>query len=313
MPKISVVMPVYNAEKYVEATIQNILKQSFSDFELIVIDDCGGDKSIEIVKKINDQRIKIISNSENKGIAYSRNIGIQSASGQYIALMDDDDLCPLDRFQKQSDFLDENSRYDVVGGRYEIIDENNKKIRTMRIPLNNPDYIKAFIMFYNPMANGSAMMRNEFIQKNKIRYQNNCMGMEDYRFWVDCSLKGNITNIEDIMLSWRSTFSNETNQKINNETDKRAKKYAEIQRYALLQNGFMLADEDIIFLNRMFPEDIKTNNSTAEDLQHLHSILTFMIEQAQKMKLLNEQEVIICCKKMFSLRAENSDIWYVKS
>lgn len=311
MPKVSVIMPVYNAEKYVEMTIHNILNQTFTDIELILIDDCGNDQSMEIINRIRDKRIKMISNGENKGIAYSRNIGIKHAAGKYIALMDDDDLCPLVRLQKQSDFLDENNCFDVVGGRYEIIDEENKRIKLMQEPLNNSNYIKAYIMFYNPVANGSAMIRNEFIQKNKIEYQDNCFGMEDYRFWVDCSLKGNITSLEEIMLSWRLTAFNETNQNMKFQTNKRALKYAEIQQYALVRNGFMFTDEDMDFFNRMFPENIRTNITDVSELERLYLLLTSLMRQAKELKLLNEQEINVCCKKMFSLRIENSDIWNI--
>ena len=85
-------MPVFNAEKYILKAVQSILSQTEKDFELILIDDCGTDKSVEIVSKLEDSRIRILKNNENRGIAWCRNRGIREAKGEYIALMDDDDL-----------------------------------------------------------------------------------------------------------------------------------------------------------------------------------------------------------------------------
>lgn len=309
MPKVSIIMPVYNAEKYIESAIESVIQQTYSDIELILVDDCGNDRSIEIASKIIDKRIKIIRNDTNMGIAQSRNIGLRYATGQYIALMDDDDLCPRDRVWKQKEFLDSNKQIDVVGGRYEIINEGNKRIKLMPEPLNNPKYIKSYMMFYNPMANGSAMFRSDFIYKNQIQYQENCFGMEDYRFWIDCSLKGTVTNLSDVLLSWRTTSFNETSRCVFAETKQRAEKYAEIQKYAIRKNGFCFCEDDLNFLNSMFPENIGASIVATKDLERLYEILSDMKKQAYAMGLWNKQEIAICCKKMFSLRVENSNIW----
>lgn len=302
-------MPVYKAEKYIELSIQSILKQTYSDFELLLIDDCGNDRSIEIADSFNDDRIKILTNKVNKGIASSRNKGIKYANGYYIALMDDDDICPVNRFQKQIEFLDSNKEIDVVGGRYEMINEKNQKIKVFSEPLNNPQYIKAYMMFYNPMANGTTMIKNDFLQKNKILYQDNWFGMEDYRFWIDCSLSGNITNLSEILLSWRLTKSNETTYNMTNNITQRKIKYAEIQNYAIEKNGFNLKNEDKYFLNKMFPEDIKTSEVDKKDIEHLYEIFTVMLKQACEFEMKNKKEIELCIKKMFSLRIENSNVW----
>ena len=97
---ISVIMPVYNAEKYICQTVESILKQTYTDFELILIDDCGTDKSIDLVKKTySDTRIKYYRNDKNMGIAYSRNRGLEVATGEFVAFMDDDDIAPLNRLE----------------------------------------------------------------------------------------------------------------------------------------------------------------------------------------------------------------------
>ena len=89
-PMVSVIMPVYNGEKYIRKALESILNQTFQDFELIIIDDCGNDSSMIIVNEYKDSRIRVFHNNVNKGIAFSRNRAIQESKGKYIAIMDDD-------------------------------------------------------------------------------------------------------------------------------------------------------------------------------------------------------------------------------
>ena len=138
-------MPVYNAEKYIKKSLDCILQQTFNDFEVILIDDCGNDRSMGIISEIRDSRVKIIHNDFNMGIALSRNQALDIANGEYIALMDDDDLTPINRFKMQVAFLDNNKDIDVVGGRYEMIDQQDNCLKVFPEPLNNPNYIKAYI------------------------------------------------------------------------------------------------------------------------------------------------------------------------
>ena len=309
MPKISVIMPVYNAEKYIKESIDCILQQTFRDFELLLIDDCGMDRSREFINNIVDARVRIIKNDTNKGIAFSRNVGIKASNGEYIALMDDDDLTSLSRFEIQNAFLDENKKIDVVGGRYQVIDKNNNLLKIFPEPLNNPEYIKAYMMFYNPMANGTTMIRKKFIEDNGIKYQDKCLGMEDYRFWIDCSLKGRITNLPNLFLEWRQTTTNETIRTLTDKTCERKKMYANLQKYALTENGFCLSEDEISFFCQMFRENIRLNNASKIDLERLYFLLNKIISQADKMNLINKSEISTVCKKMFSLRLENSEAW----
>lgn len=105
-PKVSVIMPAYNAEKFIEKTINSILNQTYTDFELLIIDDCSTDNTMDVVRRIKDNRIRIINNKTNQGIAKSRNIGLANAKGEYIALMDNDDLTVVDRFEKEVCYLE---------------------------------------------------------------------------------------------------------------------------------------------------------------------------------------------------------------
>ena len=309
MPAISVIMPVYNAEKYIRKSIESILYQTFEDFELVLIDDCGNDKSMEIARQFSDERIRIIENADNIGISSSRNRGIKESHGKYIALMDDDDIASEERLKHTYEFLEKNSEFDAVGGRYCEIDENDNMVRISPDPLINPKFVKASLMFYNPMGNGSTLIKKDFLYRNEIYYKNNCFGMEDYKMWADCSLKGRITNIDEVILYWRRSKNNESSRVLDSLKSDRAKIFTNIQKYTLINNGFVFSDEDMDFLCDMFPEDQKSVCAGEIELKKLLELLKQMIYQAENIHMDNLQEIKTVCRKQFSKVVENSKIW----
>lgn len=308
MPKVSVIMPVYNAEKYIVKAISSILEQSYENFELIIIDDCSTDNSMKLVNEFKDNRLRIIHNPRNKGIAYSRNRGFDESQGEYIAIMDNDDIAIADRLEKQVLFLNENGNIDVVGGALQVINEQDEIQTSKSTPLYNPKYIKAHLMFYNAIANGSATFRKIFVNKFNIRYQDNHLGMEDYRFWIDCSLNGNITNLKDVFLLWRNHDSNETSRVNQIKLKERKKLYAELQKYALTQNGYNLNTIEVNILNKQFPES-GSKLEDKSDLELLYKVLKTIINQAEENKFDNAQEIKILCKKFFAGKIYNSYLW----
>ena len=118
MPKVSVLIPLYKANNFIAETLDSVLNQKFTDFEIIVVDDCGNDGSLEIVESYRqkDRRIKVLNNDANHGIAYTRNRGLDECAGEYIALLDDDDLMIGERLDKQVRFLDEHTDIGAVAG-----------------------------------------------------------------------------------------------------------------------------------------------------------------------------------------------------
>jgi len=310
MPKISVIMPLYNAEKYVEKSIESILNQTYKDFELVIVNDQCTDQSVKIVENIHDSRIRLFHNEVNQGIAYTRNKGIELAQGEYIALMDDDDIADLSRMEIESMYLDEHRDIDVVGGRHCEIDEHDKILHLIKEPLNNPNYIRAYLMLYNAVANGSAMIRREFIDKYNIRYADNCFGMEDYKFWIDCSINGKISNINKIFLYWRDSSTNETSKVYSEKLELRKKKFAELHKYAFEKNGYRLTVEEQDFINKLFPAVISSVIASKEELEKLYEIMKKIICQAQNMNVENAKEVEIFCRKMFATKVEFSELWF---
>ncbi|MBD2200065.1 MULTISPECIES: glycosyltransferase family 2 protein [Calothrix] len=165
--KVSVIVPVYQVEKYIHETISSILQQTWQDFELLIIDDESRDRSIEICREFTDSRIKIIS-QKNRGLAGARNTGIRHAQGEYLAFLDSDDLWLPQKLEKHLHHLENNPTIGISFSRSAFIDEQGKPLGIYQMPkLKN---ISASDLFCrNPIGNGSAVViRREVLQEIKF-------------------------------------------------------------------------------------------------------------------------------------------------
>lgn len=295
-PKVSVIMPVYNAEKYVEQAIESILNQTFEDFELLIINDHPKDGTMNVVESIKDKRIRIIENDKNRGIAYSRNRGLEEAKGEYIALMDHDDLTDKERLELEVAFLDSHPEIGIIGGSVVKIDENNCKISQPVFALTNPGYIRAQMMFFCPMFNGSTLFRKSFVDEYGMRYQENCLGMEDYRFWIEASLHTQITNFQQTFLYWRVSETGETTRVKKMKKEERKKLYAEFQLYALQANGFKLTTQEQNIFTDAFEE---SKRIIYKDLEQLYILLRKLVMQAYEMKLCFADDMMFACRNRY--------------
>src|ERR1039457_4802694 len=122
-PRVSVVMGAYNGERFIRTAIESILNQTFRDFELIVIDDCSTDSTPQILREFNDDKLRVVRNERNLGIAETLNNGIAVARGEYVALQDHDDISLPARLECQVAFLDRNTQVGMVGSGCSVIDE----------------------------------------------------------------------------------------------------------------------------------------------------------------------------------------------
>jgi len=134
-PRVTVVMPVCNAARFVREAVASVLAQTYCDFELIVVDDLSSDESLSILQCFDDARIRIIGHETNKGAAVSRNEALAAARGELVAIMDADDVCVPTRLERQMAFLDANPRVGLVGcGIYDNIDAENVVLHTSYLP-----------------------------------------------------------------------------------------------------------------------------------------------------------------------------------
>lgn len=180
--KVSVVMPFYNCENFIEEAVESILNQTYTNFEFIIINDSSIDKSFEKIKKyLNDKRIIYIENKEQKKIVYNLNKWIELSSWEYIVRMDWDDISFLDRIEKQVNFLEKNKDISIVWWQVLIINENWKKIWNMNKPLVNNDILKNYLL-YSPFNHPSVCYRKKIIKK--YNYREEFLYLEDYDLWL---------------------------------------------------------------------------------------------------------------------------------
>lgn len=200
-PKISVILAVYNGEKYLAETINSILAQTYRDFELIVVNDCSSDRTSEILSTYEDERILIVNNSSNVKISRSRNRGLELARGQFIAVSDADDISLPERFEKQVEFLERHADIGVVGCQVKKIDGNGKFIGNLMRDVW-PEAVKWGLFFGSTLAHPAAMMRTTLI-KSVGGYSNDIFVGADYELWTRLIKITRFANLPEYLLLYR--------------------------------------------------------------------------------------------------------------
>lgn len=179
--KISVIMSVFDAEKYLVKAIESILNQTYNNIEFVIINDGSSDNSLEIIKyyAFNNGNI-IVIDQKNKGLTKSLNIGIKKATGDYIARMDADDISSIDRFKNFKDYIDKNGEIDLYSTPAYVIDENGIVQKTIPNFFRRNGFNKKLLNYHNSMIHGTLIIKTEILKK----YMYN----EDYAYSQDFEL-----------------------------------------------------------------------------------------------------------------------------
>ena len=205
-PKVSVLMPIYKTkEEHLREAIDSILSQTFKDFEFLILDDCPSDDREDIVKSYQDERIKYIKNEHNLGITPSRNKLIDMAKGEYLAVMDHDDISLPKRFEKQVAYLDKNSAVGIVGCWAVSFPEEKKYY----FPKDDKK-IKETLMSYCSILHPSSMIRKKILIQNKIQYEEEFSPAEDYNLWITLIKYTKFANIPQVLFKYRWHDTNTT-------------------------------------------------------------------------------------------------------
>ena len=296
-PLVSVIMPVYNAEKYILDAVNSIRNQTYQNWELILIEDGSTDCTLDMIQNIEDPRIIVKKNVCNEGIAYTTNIGISISKGKYIALLDDDDIALPMRLQVQADYMESHPEIDILGAKSFDIDENGKIIKYGQPPRNNPQYIKAMLLFRNvDFYNGTAMIRKEFIVKHNLYYLEGCLGMQDFKFYIESSKKGNISSIDEYVLKYRRHEDNQTLKVREKLGKERALLYSKFQRQSLEDSGFYLTEEQFQLVVKAFDE-FSGKCDSLDELRELYDIFKVLLYQALQNKISYYEELKIFFRK----------------
>lgn len=242
MPLVSIIMPVYNSEEYILESLGSILNQTYKNMEIIIIDDCSCDRSVEIIKKVLDNRICLVCNSINLGVAETLNKGLKLAKGKYIARMDSDDIAEPRRIEHQVKYLEKKQEAGACGTGIKFMGDMSGE----RIFSNQSECVLVDLLFQCALCHPTVMIRKEILDKNGLKYENEFEKAEDYRLWCKLGLYTDIVNLRGVYLNYRihGKQVSETHKiKQQNTSDK-------IRMEFLKDNGIILSTKEVTVFNK---------------------------------------------------------------
>ena len=209
-PLVSVIMPAYNAEKHIEAAISSVLSQSYGELELLIIDDCSSDKSVEIAKGFErwDPRVRVLRNTQNMGVARTRNRGFDLARGEWIALLDSDDIWHVDKLEKQLELADK-SNADIIYCSYSLIDEGGRHFSDFIVP-ETTSYDN--MLRESVLSCSTVLLRRSILSGHRFS-EEYCH--EDYVFWLELLKAGfSAAASRDVLADYRIVRGSRSSDKL---------------------------------------------------------------------------------------------------
>lgn len=266
IPLVSAVMAVKNGSDYIRQSLTSVIHQTFSDFELIVINDGSEDDTLAIVEGLKDSRIRIYSQN-NRGVARSANRGLALAKGKYIARIDHDDIWFPERLEKQVKYLNENPDVALVGAAAVIWIEDKPTGRYLDHPVNSAD-IRWQLLFDNPFVHSSIIFRKELIKKIGLYHPGpDITPLDDYHFISRVACQYKVANLAERLVAYRETSQSLT----SNFRETSEEKYNSL-KFKLVR----ITSENIAKLNKLPLENgtcinlARTINETTSSVSFLH-------------------------------------------
>ncbi len=289
VPRVSIIMPVYNNAAFVQEAIHSMLIQTFKDFELIVIDDGSKDGSAELIDQFKDPRIRKIIHRQNRGVVSVLNEGLGLATGEYIARMDSDDISTPDRLNIQVSFMDQNPAVGLSAGAFTTFIGGRPKIN----PFSHEE-IKTWLLFHCCIAHPTVIMRNSIVQQLGVRYDSNYPHAEDYELWNRLAFQTQLANLPVNMLYYR-THSGQVShlhRAIQNDSARRVRQ----RQFSRL--GLHLSDEE----NRIMLDFIHFNINPADYPGYFRAVgfARWLLEQNAKHRVYDQQMLNMALSRCIS-------------
>lgn len=214
-PKISVIMAAYNKSRHIKEAIDSILQQTMQDFELVVVDDASTDDTDAIVRSICDPRIVLLQNTENSGPAPTRNKAVAAARGEYLAIMDADDVALPDRIEKEADFLDHHPEYGLIGSAFYHIDDNGARLGLVKVLTEDRD-LREGLKRQNWFGHSTVLIRKSVFD-DMGGYDTTFRYSHDYELIIRVAEKYKVANLSEPLCLWRSSPGNISYAKANEQ------------------------------------------------------------------------------------------------
>lgn len=199
-PRVSVIVPAYNSERYILDSVESVLRQTLSDFEVIVVNDGSTDATKAVVTGLSDRRLRIIDLDRNHGLAGARNIGWREARGHYVAWLDSDDVSAPTRLARQVAFLDKHPAVGICGTWVRTFGSGPSTV--WRYP-RRPEVVRAQLLFDDPLATSSVMMRRGFDSSQWSGFVEDFAPAEDYDAWERLSRGCQVANVPRVLTHYR--------------------------------------------------------------------------------------------------------------
>jgi glycosyltransferase involved in cell wall biosynthesis len=198
-PRVTVLMPVYNAERFLKEAIESILQQSYRDFELLIVYDDSKDDSLTVIQSFSDPRIRLVRNPARCKLAGCLNLGLELAGGEYVARMDADDVSLPERLARQVSFLDAHPDIGIVGTWFQSFGASTE----LHKPYCDSDRLACALLFNSPLAHPAVMMRASVMKAHGLLYDPSRQTAEDWDLWIRASRFCKLANLPAILLHYR--------------------------------------------------------------------------------------------------------------
>ncbi|MBQ7763940.1 glycosyltransferase family 2 protein [bacterium] len=271
MPKISIIMPVHNEpENILRTAINSMIRQTYEDFEFIIINDASQNNAEEVILSYKDKRIKYFKNEENLKVIKTLNKGLDLATGEYIARMDADDISFRTRLQKQVEILDNNFDIGLVSSQCYL----HPTKRLVIPPINHNDIEKVLKYSVNCIIHPVVLFRRSVIESNKLKYSETHLHIEDYKLWIDMSNVTKLYSIPEPLLLHRDW----------NESVSRQNIWEQYYNAKNLVFESILKDvnADSEHLRQVFNEYLHGNKISQKDSIEIDKVLCEAIKKAYK-------------------------------
>ena len=244
-PKISILMTIFNHQKFLKFSLNSVIKQNYFNWELIAIDNGSTDKSRSELKKFKDKRIKKIYLNKNIGRTRCLNFGLKFCKGKYIAILDSDDISLLNRLTKQVKFLENNKDIYLIGSNYQVIDENNRILKKKYFE-HNINLKMRNLLFENFIAHSTVMYRKELLKKvgeypREFRYA------QDYAFYLKVYKRFKIFILQDVLVKMRKDHRYTEYARLANSKTIVQEEYKQL-KWTLKNYEFSLSEKIFLYL-----------------------------------------------------------------
>lgn len=251
-PLVSVIIPVFNAQRYIKLALDSICTQSYRNLEIIVIDDGSTDQSKKIIENYNDDRIRFFSR-ENLGLISTLNEGIDRSTGDYIARMDADDVCLHDRLNRQIDFLRSNDQVGVAFTGIELLDETGNIMRS-KVSKKARSIEPVELLFGCPLCHPTAMFDMTKLNKNDIYYDADYHLAEDFELWTRLISKTKIGLLNEVLFGYRIHSNSITSQ--NGDKQRKVASQAIYRNLAPKSSKAILSSLGVVYNNHLGNESL---------------------------------------------------------